>query len=119
MARLKLPRRASPDFWVQTLKPEVIEGVNDSPHVRFIGLADQRDLVHGRVHHRRHQNLRTLAQPLPTRLSQVRQKLHLALFKRSNEQRWSGHGSTSVALIFTDSMPSPEALIPVNRSRTP
>ena len=75
--RLKRPRPASTDFWVQTLKPEVVERVNDSAHVRFVGLADQRDLVHGRVHHRRHQNLRTLAQPLPARLSKVRQKLNL------------------------------------------
>jgi len=92
--------------------------VDDSANVRFIGLTDQRDLIDRRVHHRRHQNLRTLAQPLPTRLSQVRQKLHLALFKRSNEQRWSGHGSTSVALIFTYPIPSPEDPIPVNLYRT-
>src|SRR6266508_1668016 len=45
-------------------------------------------------------------------------KIHLTLFQRTNEQRRSGRASTSVALIFTDPMLSPEDLIPVNLSRT-
>src|SRR2546430_2320106 len=51
-------------------------------------------------------------------LAQVRQEIYLALFQRTNEQRRSGRASTSVALIFTDPMLSPEDLIPVNLSRT-
>jgi len=87
-------------------------------HVRLIRLADQRDLVHGRVHHRRHENLRALTERLAARLSKMRKKPHLALLQRSNEQRRSGHASTSMALIFADPAPSPEVLIPVNISRT-
>src|SRR5919201_864869 len=60
--RLKRLRPASTDFWVQTVKPELVEGVDHLTHVGLVGLEDQRDLVHGRVHHRRQQDLRTLAQ---------------------------------------------------------
>jgi len=116
--RLKRLRPTSADFWVQTLKPVLVEGMDHSPHVRLIGVADQRDLVHGRVHHRRHQNLRALSERLTARLAQVRQELHLALLQRSNKQRRSGHASSSVTLIFTNPRPSPEAPIPVNISRT-
>lgn len=42
-------------------------------------------------------------------------QLYLNWFERTNEQGWSGHTSTSVTPIFTDSLPSPEVLIPVNQ----
>ena len=116
--RLKRLRPTSADFWVQALKAVAIERVDDSANVRFIGLTDQRDLIDRRVHHRRHQNLRPLTESLAARFSKVRQELHLTLFQRANEQRRSGHASTSMALIFTDSMPSPEDPIPVNLYRT-
>lgn len=89
--RLKRPRPASADFWVQALKPEVVEGVDHFAHVRLIGAEDQCDLVDGRVHHRGKQDLSALPQRLATRFPQVRQKVHLALLQRANEQGWSGH----------------------------
>jgi hypothetical protein len=41
-------------------------------------------------------DLRTLAQRLASRLAQVRQKLHLTVLKRANEQRRSGHASINI-----------------------
>jgi hypothetical protein len=88
--RLKRRRPTSADFWVQALKTIVVERVNHSANVRLIGLTDQRDLIVRCVHHRRQQNLRTLAERLAARLSKVRQELHLTLFQRSDEQRRAG-----------------------------
>ena len=48
LASSNLPRPAGTDFWVQLLKAKVVEGMNDSPNGRLVGLADQRDLVHGK-----------------------------------------------------------------------
>ena len=111
-------RPASADFWVQALEAELVEGVDDLPDVRLVGLADAGDLRHGRVDDRGHQDLRTLAHGLAARLPKARQVLHLGCFERPNKQRRPGHSITSVAHIVIDQPLSPEALIPVNTSRT-
>ena len=53
-------------------------------------------------------DLRPLAERLAARFAKVGKELHLALLQRSNEQRWSGHAPTSMALIFTNPRPLPE-----------
>jgi hypothetical protein len=116
--RLKRPRPASADFWVQALEAEGIEGRDHAAHVGLIGLTDERNLGHGRVDQRGRQDLGSLAHRLPARLPRVRQELHLALLQCADKQRRTSHAPTSVALIVADSIPLPEALIAANLCRT-